>query len=69
METAYDIMEKINEYDDYIKALGEGYDAISNWDEEFGEGNPDANVLKHLRDNFMKEREELVEKLKGIRLK
>jgi len=46
LKTALDVNDRIKDIEKYVKALREGHKAISNWNEEFGEGNTHAANLK-----------------------
>jgi hypothetical protein len=66
MKTAYDLMNRLNLLSEYIGAIHSGKNAISTWNEEFGEGNPEVNVLENLIHELQHEKAELENKLRSI---
>jgi hypothetical protein len=68
LKTAYDLMVRISTLTRYIDAAYSGKNAISNWNEEFGEGNPEANALDYLIKELKEEREEMEKKLRSTEL-
>jgi hypothetical protein len=68
LKTAYDLMMRINTLTGYIDAVYSGKNAISNWNEEFGEGNAEASVLENLINELKQEREDIEKKLRSIEL-
>jgi hypothetical protein len=61
-------MQRINTLTGYIDAAYSGKNAVSSWNEEFGEGNPEAGVLENLINELKQEREEIEKKLLSIEL-
>jgi len=59
LKTALDVMDRIKDIEKYVKALREGHKAISNWSEEFGEGNTHAANLKGLISELQNEKDDL----------
>lgn len=65
MKTAFDVMERLNLLSNYLDAVKSGKAAVSNWNEEFGEGNPEVRVLEKLINELKMEKEELEDKLRS----
>jgi len=59
LKTALDVNDRIKDIEKYVKALREGHKAISNWNEEFGEGNTHAANLKGLISELHNEKDDL----------
>ncbi len=59
MKTALDVMDRIKDIDKYLQALRKGYKAISNYNQEMGEGNPHAANLKSLISELHNEKDDL----------
>ncbi len=66
LKTALDVMDRIKDIDKYINSLRKGHKAISNWNEEFGEGNPHAANLKGLISELDNEKDNLEEYLQSV---
>jgi len=59
LKTALDVMDRIKDIDKYLQALRKGYKAISNYNQEMGEGNPHAANLKSLISELHNEKDDL----------
>lgn len=68
MNTVYDLMNRLNLLNEYLGAINSGKNAISTWNEEFGEGNPEVNVLENLIHELQYERTEIEDKLRSIKV-
>jgi hypothetical protein len=65
MKTAFDVMERIKLLSNYLDAVKSGKAAVSNWNDEFGEGNPEVSVLEKLINELRLEKEKLEYKLRS----
>jgi len=66
LKTALDIVDRIKDIDKYIDSLRKGHKAISNYNQEFGEGNPHAANLKSLISELHNEKDDLEAYLQSV---
>lgn len=56
----YEAFERLEQLNKYIQLLGVVHSEKSTWNEEFGEGNPDAKLINNMLNDFKEERNSLI---------